>query len=377
MGNASSRGFAQGQPTCAPPAQTLEVRTNGVANPLKQYPPSPDGYGGTGVTAVVDGSDGDVVERYAYDPYGKVTVLDGEDDADGGVSDWSADADNVSDWDNRIGYCGYRLDPETGADGQGIMHVRHRPYIPPLGRWGSRDPLNQDQPGGRYHDGMNLYEYVRSDPVDYIDRDGAAADVAIAMAVANALNEVTWTYSHKRGPQLLDDKLPSYKMWIWINLPAKAFQPNGAAQAWQVNEWEYTALTSKCEWKSDSGTIIDIVNIGARRRIQDTLGWGLRRGEYCLAYRTVSKRIGFNAAKQKFRQCSLTSPDAASVAKAKAMRGPIGVLEYTYLYLNKANCKCCPKLLKTIAYDLLPDGEYLQLPGVGGYVGGGKWPTPK
>ena len=51
MGNASSRGFAQGRPTCAPPAQPLEVRTNGVANPLKQYPPSPGGYGRTGVTA--------------------------------------------------------------------------------------------------------------------------------------------------------------------------------------------------------------------------------------------------------------------------------------------------------------------------------------
>ena len=51
MGNASSRGFAQGRPTCAPPAQPLEVRTNGDADPLKQYPPSPVGSGETGVTA--------------------------------------------------------------------------------------------------------------------------------------------------------------------------------------------------------------------------------------------------------------------------------------------------------------------------------------
>ncbi len=82
MGNASSRGFAQGRPTCAPPAQPLEVRTNGDADPLKPYPPSPVGSGETGVTAAVDGTDGDGVERYAYDPYGRVTVLNGEDGTD-------------------------------------------------------------------------------------------------------------------------------------------------------------------------------------------------------------------------------------------------------------------------------------------------------
>ena len=129
MGNASYWGFAQGRPTCAPPAQPLEVRTNGDADPLKQYPPSPAGSGETGiwdlryidapvlrwrdgntddtvddtlyylndanmnVTAVVDGSDGDVVERYAYDPYGRVTVLNGEDGTDPDV-----DGTTVFEW---------------------------------------------------------------------------------------------------------------------------------------------------------------------------------------------------------------------------------------------------------------------------------------
>ena len=51
MGNASSRGFAQSRTSCVPPAQPLEVRTNGDGDPLKQYPPSPGGYGPTGVTA--------------------------------------------------------------------------------------------------------------------------------------------------------------------------------------------------------------------------------------------------------------------------------------------------------------------------------------
>ena len=129
--------------------QVLEVRKDGGVNPFKQYVWSlryidapvvrfrdadTDGSvddtlyyftdANFNVTALVDASDGDVVERYAYDPYGKVTVLNGADDADGGgVNDFSADADNASDWDNAILYCGYLLDTETG-----LYHVRHRYY---------------------------------------------------------------------------------------------------------------------------------------------------------------------------------------------------------------------------------------------------------
>ena len=75
------------------------------------------------VTAVVDTS-GNVVERYAYDPYGEVTVLD---------ADWSADADGASDVANVVLYCGYHYDRETG-----LYHVRRRTYHPTLGRWVQR-----------------------------------------------------------------------------------------------------------------------------------------------------------------------------------------------------------------------------------------------
>ncbi len=123
MGNASSRGFAQGRPTCAPPAQPLEVRTNG----------------------------------------------DGE-----------------SDWDNRILYCGYRLDPETGTDGQGIMHVRHRPYHCTIARWTVRDMLG-------YVDGMGLYEYTMAAPVTLVDPLGLEGEMTgwdAAMHYVNAMDAV-------------------------------------------------------------------------------------------------------------------------------------------------------------------------------------------
>jgi RHS repeat-associated protein len=94
-------------------------------------------------------TDGNVVERYAYDPYGRVTVLHGADDADGAVDEWDEDTSGP-DWDNAVLYCGYRFDAETG-----LYHVRNRVYHPTFGRWVQRDPLG-------YVDGMGLYEYASS-----------------------------------------------------------------------------------------------------------------------------------------------------------------------------------------------------------------------
>jgi RHS repeat-associated protein len=111
------------------------------------------------VTALVD-TDGDVVERYMYDPYGQVLVLNGADDADDQVSDWSEDADNTSDWDNELFFAGYRFDSETG-----LYHVRHRMYHPTLGRWIQRDPAG-------YEDGLSLYLYAGSNPALHRDPQG-------------------------------------------------------------------------------------------------------------------------------------------------------------------------------------------------------------
>ncbi|MCC5828908.1 MAG: RHS repeat-associated core domain-containing protein [Phycisphaeraceae bacterium] len=87
------------------------------------------------VTALIDAATGNVVERYLYDPYGRVMALD-----DGWDSiAWSASRKN------EILFAGYRYNPETG-----YYHVRHREFHPLLGRWMQRDPLG-------YVDGGNLY----------------------------------------------------------------------------------------------------------------------------------------------------------------------------------------------------------------------------
>ena len=121
---------------------------------------------------------GDVVERYMYDAYGKVTVLD---------ADWSADADNASDYGNEILFAGYRHDPETG-----LYHVRLRPYHPTLGRWVVRDPVG-------YLDGVNLYQYCDTNPGYWLDPLGLAAGGCASVhpetwpMIVGALQDLGWT----------------------------------------------------------------------------------------------------------------------------------------------------------------------------------------
>jgi RHS repeat-associated protein len=110
------------------------------------------------VTALLE-ADGDVTERYIYDPYGKVTIYD-DDCSD--TRAWSASKKN------ELLYCGYRYDPETR-----LYHVRHRMYHPTLGRWGQRDSRDNS-------DGMNMQRYASSCPTTRVDPlgqdDGPSAD---------------------------------------------------------------------------------------------------------------------------------------------------------------------------------------------------------
>jgi RHS repeat-associated protein len=100
------------------------------------------------VTALVD-TTATVQERYVYDRYGQATVLDGN---------WNPLTGSQFGWVYL--HQGGRLDSNTG-----IYLFRQRDYSPTLGRW-----LEQDSLG--YVDGMNLYEYERSNPVVWQDPSG-------------------------------------------------------------------------------------------------------------------------------------------------------------------------------------------------------------
>jgi hypothetical protein len=53
--------------------------------------------------------------------------------------------------------------------GASTAWATHNPH---LGRFLQRDPKDSGQPRGGYHDGMNLYQYVSSDPIGHVDPMG-------------------------------------------------------------------------------------------------------------------------------------------------------------------------------------------------------------
>jgi RHS repeat-associated protein len=97
---------------------------------------------------------------------------------------------------NRFGYAGYQWDPAIAGAAVlgGKWHVRHRVLDAERGTWLTRDPLG-------YHDGEDLYEYVRGNPMVFVDIDGRqvgwacakAGKIACSLAKCVTLDVTPWT----------------------------------------------------------------------------------------------------------------------------------------------------------------------------------------
>jgi RHS repeat-associated protein len=102
------------------------------------------------VTALVDTA-GVPVERYAYDPFGAVSVLN---------PDWTPDADG-SDYGWQYLFQGLRRSAESG-----LSDARNRWYSSTLGRWITSDPI------GYAAGDPNLYGFLGNRPNDATDPSG-------------------------------------------------------------------------------------------------------------------------------------------------------------------------------------------------------------
>ena len=117
--------------------------------------------------ALIDNS-GNVCERYEYDAYGNPYVLE---------PNFADDPDGQSDYGNPYLFTGRRLDV-LGNGNLRIYNYRHRYYDMYTGRLLQDDPLGINPGGGmmnpfsadlQYTNGLNLYEYVGSNPIIYVD----------------------------------------------------------------------------------------------------------------------------------------------------------------------------------------------------------------
>jgi RHS repeat-associated protein len=100
------------------------------------------------VTVVFDVG-GAVQERYAYTPYGELTIMN--------ASFTTISSSAIA---NSITYTGREFDAETG-----LYHYRNRYYHAQLGRFLSRDPIG-------HSGGLNLYGYVGNAPLHFADPFG-------------------------------------------------------------------------------------------------------------------------------------------------------------------------------------------------------------
>ena len=107
------------------------------------------------VTALTD-SDGALVETYRYDVYGKPCIMDASDPFAIECC-FSACSTTVG---NPYLFTGRRFDSESG-----LYYYRARHYSPELGRFLRVDPIG-------YFDSLNLYQYVQSNPINFVDPFG-------------------------------------------------------------------------------------------------------------------------------------------------------------------------------------------------------------
>lgn len=133
--------------------ELVQQRDDPDGAPADFYPLSDLLFCGTAITSNL----GAITEVYDCDAYGNTLIFD----ASGTGGDWWADDATQTDQPTcDFIFTGRRFDSETES-----YYYRARNYLPSLGRFIQRDPLE-------YDGSLNLYDYVNNRPTTYTDSKG-------------------------------------------------------------------------------------------------------------------------------------------------------------------------------------------------------------
>ncbi len=172
------------------------------------------------VTALVD-DNGDVVERYAYDPYGVVTVLTPS------FGSWSA-----SSYDFEHGHQGTFFDSVAG-----LNYVRNRWYSPALMRWTTIDPIG-------YLPDNNLFRYVQNNPGTTVDPAGLFPPSGFWYPGRNDTMPVKREWPFEKDPE----NEPGQKIVIpgseaLVHIPLRKYE---GPWPWSGEKFEYSTFRKGC-----------------------------------------------------------------------------------------------------------------------------------
>lgn len=167
-----------------------------------------------GSISAVTNATGDVVERMAYEPFGKRRRSDGTSDPTGALAATSIDR----------GYTGHEHMDEVG-----LVNMNGRVYDPGLARFISADPLVTDPSDAQSY---NRYSYVHNGPLDNVDPSGFSLELPgveiIDTRPPYSLPTVpTYTYVYPSIPQYQFNPNPGYR-YVGVGLSYANFSNNSA-----------------------------------------------------------------------------------------------------------------------------------------------------
>ncbi|MBI4223862.1 MAG: RHS repeat protein, partial [Deltaproteobacteria bacterium] len=137
---------------------------------------------------------GRMAQRYEYTEYGALTARGPEPQPKLRYAAAKAsDLAPIAPIDNPLTYTGQYFDAETG-----LYYYKNRYYAPQLGQFTSKDPLGMV-------DGPNVYAYVNSDPLNWVDPTGtfigyhSSGEKVGTLANARAeIDQIVWAYVEQR-----------------------------------------------------------------------------------------------------------------------------------------------------------------------------------